>query len=72
MKMTRTFLTATTVGFSFAWLLIVSDSPVLADQIWAQRNDGPGHGDDFANAVAVDGAGNVVVTGGFAQGERRP
>ncbi len=35
----------------------------LGVQLWAKRYDGPGHGDDTAKAVAVDGAGNVFVLG---------
>jgi uncharacterized delta-60 repeat protein len=31
--------------------------------LWEKRYNGPGNGDDFANAVAVDSSSNVVVTG---------
>jgi len=34
--------------------------------IWEQRYDGPNHADDFAAAVAVDSAGNVIVAGYLA------
>jgi hypothetical protein len=31
--------------------------------LWEQRYNGPAHGDDYANALAVDPRGNVIVTG---------
>ena len=33
---------------------------------WAQRYNGPGNGDDIANALALDAAGNAYITGGSA------
>lgn len=33
-------------------------------ELWVARYDGPIHGDDFANAIALDGSGDVYVGGG--------
>ncbi len=33
------------------------------DQIWVQRYNGPGNGDDEANAMTVDYLGNIYITG---------
>ena len=46
-------------GFDYATIKYNS----LGEQQWVQRYDGPGDGEDYANALVVDDAGNVYVTG---------
>lgn len=45
-----------------AYLLKYSPAGQLLDSV---QSDGPGHGDDFWNGVAVDDAGRIVVAGSF-------
>src|SRR5437868_6562677 len=41
----------------------VKYDPVAGQQVWAARYNGPGNGEDWPYALAVDGSGNVYVTG---------
>src|SRR5437588_8016523 len=60
----KTTIPATSaVSFGFVCALALNTTIAFADQIWEQRYDGPGHGNDHDRAVAVDSAGNVAVTG---------
>ena len=60
---------ATLPKLPVAWLLVIflllpaatrAETPVRA---WLQPYNGPGNGDDVANAVVVDGSNNVIVVG---------
>jgi outer membrane protein assembly factor BamB len=54
-----------TSGYDYA---TVAYDATSGQQLWAARYDGPINGDDIAHAVAVDGLGNVYVTGQSAGG----
>ncbi|MEO7299322.1 MAG: SBBP repeat-containing protein [Verrucomicrobiota bacterium] len=55
-------------GYSVASNSVVNDYTTIAYSgagaaLWTNRYNGPGNNDDRANAMAVDGSGNVFVTG---------
>lgn len=56
-------VTGTSKGLVSKDLYTVKYNGATNDMVWDKRYDGPGGGDDAAAAVAVDAAGNVVVTG---------
>ena len=47
-------------------MLTIKYSGADGSVLWQQRYNGPSNGDDQASALAVDGSGNVVVTGSSA------
>ena len=52
-------------GYDYATLKYDPDGKLL----WENRYNGPGNGDDSASAIAVDGNGNVYVTGQLIWGQ---
>jgi hypothetical protein len=56
--------------FLISFFIFFSTLPTFAqvDTAWVRTYNGPGNSGDFGYAMAVDGAGNVYVTGGSAGG----
>jgi hypothetical protein len=53
--------TGSGTGYDYA---TVKYNNTNGNQVWVARYDGPGSGDDVAEAIAIDGSGNIFVTGG--------
>jgi len=59
------YVSGTSVG-SGTWDYVTIKYNATGQQEWLARYDGPDNGNDFANAMTIDGSGNVYVTGSSA------
>lgn len=58
----NTYITGTGSGVASADYATVKYD-ALGQEQWVAQYNGPGNGPDYANAIAIDGSGNVYVTG---------
>jgi uncharacterized delta-60 repeat protein len=52
-----------TSGFGFNFDILTIKYNSSGDSLWVKRYNGPGNSSDIGNSIALDGGGNIIVTG---------